>query len=99
MHLSTVSQTAEVLTVRSILLRLIFSRSLNSIPAQVPEVKINNQSENFTSLYPTAATEKCSFFDKMSESRASSESVKSQICTSHKRFRASKNKMVGRIKV
>jgi len=74
------------------------SRSLDSIPAWVPEVKINNQSENFTSLYPTAATENFSYLDKTFESRTSSESVKSQSCTSHKSFRAPKNKMVDLLK-
>jgi len=72
-------------------LNLHVSRSLDSIPAWVPEVQINNQSENFTSLHPTAATE--NYVDNVCMSTTTSEPFDSESSTSSLSFITSKSKI------
>jgi len=52
-------------------LNLHVSRSLDSIPAWVPEVHVNNHCEDFPSLHPTAATE--NYVNDVTVSNTSSE--------------------------
>jgi len=72
-------------------LNLHVSRSLDTIPDWVPEVQINNQGENFTSLHPTAATE--NYVNDVPVSTTSSEPFDSESCSSSFSFITSRRKI------